>query len=173
MIKKIMIILSGLFLVVGLTGIFAPNALAGTGNEWCLTSTASKCINAWGGGPFVKLATGHLTGPNNDFTVVGAGGGNVTLRFSGNSSWADGQHCIGDAFNDPDRADTSLDICNGVDYGWGTLFTVGGSGCPIGYSWFHNNHWGGYLGPQDSNTNGSPFYLNKGTKFCYLSTSPE
>ena len=54
-----------------------------------------------------------------------------------------------------------------VILGYGTLFTVGNSGCPTGWVWFHNNHWGGYLAPFDPNTNGSPMILN-GSKTCYL-----
>ena len=173
--RRLALLAAGASVVLGASVVTAEAAHAGTGNEWCLTSVNTKCINAWGGGPFVKLYTGQGGGSNSDFTVVSAGSGNVVLRFTGNSSWADGKHCIGDAFNDPNHLDTSLDVCDTAtgDYGWGTLFTSGGSGCPIGFSWFHDNHGNGYLGPADSNTNGSPFYLNKPSKYCYLSTSPE
>jgi hypothetical protein len=32
--------------------------------------------------------------------------------------------------------------------------------------WFHDNHWNGYLGP-GRQANGSHFYLNKPTPYCF------
>jgi hypothetical protein len=93
--------------------------------------------------------------------------GKYHLGFSVSGAWA-GQ-CIGDAYNNSGDADVSLDGCGngtGGGSGWGTNFTVGTSGCPAGEMWFHNNHWNGYLGPGGS-ANGSHFYLNKPTPYCF------
>ena len=109
-------------------------------------------------------------GANSDFTSLGLSG-HIVLQFTGNSGWAG--RCIGDAYNDPTNPSVSLDDCGfSGSGGWGTLFTFGSSGCPSGYVWYKNVHWTGYLGPQDSNTNGSPFYLNQG-KTCFKAFPPQ
>lgn len=169
--NKLPILLSAVFVALGLAVIAPTAANAGTGHEWCMTASNSKCINAWSGGPFVKLYTGQGGGANSDFTVVQVSG-HVVLEFTGNSGWAG--TCIGDAYNDPTNPSTSLDNCGfSGSGGWGTLFDSGSSGCPSGYSWFKNVHWSHYLGPQDSNTNGSPFYLNKPSPTCYKAFAPQ
>jgi hypothetical protein len=143
--------------------------------EWCATTGGTACLNAWGGGPWVDdSTTGFESGDNHqNFFLSGvdnANGnatGNYQLGFAGSGSWA-GQ-CIGDAYNNSGDADVSLDGCGngtGGGSGWGTNFTVGTSGCPAGEMWFHNNHWNGYLGPGGS-ANGSHFYLNKPTPYCF------
>jgi hypothetical protein len=143
--------------------------------EWCTTTGGTACLNAWGGGPWVDDSTiGFESGDNHqNFFLSGVddANGNATgtyqLGFAGSGSWA-GQ-CIGDAYNNSGDADTSLDGCGngtGGGSGWGTNFTVGTSGCPAGEGWFHNNHWNGYLGPGGS-ANGSHFYLNKPTPYCF------
>jgi hypothetical protein len=171
--NKVMVILSTVFLMLGLGAIVttATPAMAGTGNEYCMTPVGAKCVNAWSGGPFIKLYTGQGGGANSDFTVWNTSDGNLAIQFTGNSGWAG--NCIGDAFNDSTRSDTSLDACalNGSGAGWGTRFTSGSSGCLPGYFWFKNNHWGGYLAPANSSTNGSPFLLT-GSKTCFLDWPP-
>lgn len=144
--------------------------------EWCATTGGTACPNAWGGGPWVNdSTTGFESGDNHqNFVLFGVDDtngnptGNYQLVFAGQgSSWI-GQ-CIGDASNNSGLADTSLDGCGngtGAGAGWGTLMTVGTSGCPAGEVWFHDNHWNGYLGPGGS-ANGSHFYLNKPTPYCY------
>jgi hypothetical protein len=155
----------------GLSGLPIPF----TQEEWCATTAGTACLNAWGGGPYVNdSTTGFESGDNHqNFFLSGvdnANGnatGNYQLGFAGSGSWA-GQ-CIGDASNNSGDADTSLDGCGnstGGGSGWGTNFTVGTSGCPAGEEWFHNNHWNGYLGPGGS-ANGSHFYLNKPTPYCF------
>jgi hypothetical protein len=142
--------------------------------EWCQNTVGTGCPNAWGGGPWVNDYTGGFEAgdTNQDFflsAVDNANGnatGNYQLVFAGSSSWA-GQ-CIGDAYNNSGYADTSLDGCGngtGGGSGWGTNFTIGTSGCSDGEGWFHNNHWNGYLA--GSGANGSHFYLNDQTKFCF------
>ena len=160
--------------VVGCGLSAAPTPI--TQEEWCETTAGIACPNAWSGGPWVNdSTTGFESGDNHqNFFLSGVdnANGNFTgtyqLVFAGSGSWA-GQ-CIGDAYNNSGDADTSLDGCgNGTNggSGWGTNFTVGTSGCPTGYMWFHNNHWNGYLGPPAGAVNGSHFYLNKPTPYCF------
>ena len=143
--------------------------------EWCATTDGTACLNAWGGGPWVDdSTTGFESGDNHqNFVLSGVdnANGNATgyyqLEFGGSGSWA-GQ-CVGDAYNNSADADTSLDGCGngtGGGSGWGTNMTMGTSGCPAGEVWFHDNHWNGYLGPGGS-ANGSHFYLNKPTPYCF------
>ena len=147
-----------------------------TEQQWCENTVGTGCLNAWGGGPWVDDYTG---GPetrdiNQEMFVVNENGntdgsGNNQIVFAGNDSW--GGQCIGDAYNNSGNADTSLDPCAfpafGQSAGWGTQMTVGTSGCPSGEEWFHDNHWNGYLGPVDGAVNGSHFYLNKPSKYCF------
>jgi hypothetical protein len=147
-----------------------------TEQQWCENTVGTGCLNAWSGGPWVNDYTG---GPetrdiNQEMFVVNENGntdgsGPIQIVFAGNDSW--GGHCIGDAQNDPNLADTSLDPCAfpafGQSAGWGTQMTMGTSGCPSGEGWFHDNHWNGYLGPVDGAVNGSHFYLNKPSKYCF------
>jgi hypothetical protein len=149
-----------------------------TQEQWCATTGGTACLNAWGGGPWVNdSTTGFESGDDNQNFFLsqeddanGNPTGNYQLVFGGiggSGSWA-GQ-CIGDAYNNSGDADTSLDGCgNGIagGAGWGTNMTVGTSGCPSGEVWFHDNHWNGYLGPGGS-ANGSHFYLNKPTPYCF------
>lgn len=147
-----------------------------TEQQWCENTVGTGCLNAWSGGPWINDYTG---GPetrdiNQEMFVVNENGntdgsGNNQIVFAGNDSW--GGQCIGDAYNDPTYADTSLDPCAFPAFnqsaGWGTQMTVGTSGCPSGEAWFHDNHWNGYLGPVGGAVNGSHFYLNKPTPYCF------
>jgi hypothetical protein len=132
-----------------------------------------SCLNAWGGGPFVNAYTGGTPNANDDFIIIGQQNGNVVLAFLPGSGIPWNGSCVGDAYNNSGNARVSLDPCgnNGQGAGWGTQFKQiqgnGSNGCPSGYSAFYNNHWGGYLGPQQSGVNGSPFYLNKPGKVCF------
>lgn len=130
------------------------------GLQWCYYSGKFACLNAWGGGPWVDTYTG---GPeDNDTNQMFS---TVTEGSYTDLSWTGGSgECIGDAYNSSSYADTSLDPCGS---GWGTNFTEGSSGCPQGDDWFYNSHWKGYLGPVANWTNGSHFYLNKPTPYCY------
>lgn len=170
---KAALLLATAGLLLGAGAGAATAAYAGTGNEWCITAGGAKCINAWSGGPFVKLYTGVGGGANSDFDLFSSGNGHVVLRFTGNSGWAG--NCVGDASNDPNQASTSLDQCDisGQHFGWGTLFDPASGSCPVNRVALRNVRWGGYLGPQDQNTNGSPFYLNKPTPWCFLLFPPE
>jgi len=174
----------GILMGVGVGPIIAAGACFDASNsatpfteqQWCENTVGTGCLNAWSGGPWVNDYTG---GPetrdiNQEMFLVNENGntngsGNNQIIFVGNDSW--GGQCIGDAYNDPTYADTSLDPCAfpyfGQSAGWGTQMTVGTSGCPSGEAWFHDNHWNGYLGPVGGAVNGSHFYLNKPSKYCF------
>src|SRR2546430_2430153 len=57
-------------------------------------------LNAWNGGPFVKVYH-SCADPNDRFTILFPGGNNVQLEFTGGGSW-DGS-CVGNAYNDPNN----------------------------------------------------------------------
>jgi hypothetical protein len=144
--------------------------LAGfAGEQWC-TNNDSVCPNAWGGGPFVNA---YIYGPdtsdnNGEFDLMyNDATGYYELVFMGNSNWSG--TCIGDAYNNSGRADVSLDPCGTAsgNQGWGTNLAIGTSGCPSGDAWFYDYRWNGYLGPKDNPANGSPFYLNKPSPYCF------
>jgi hypothetical protein len=132
-----------------------------------------SCLNAWNGGPYVNAYTGGTSNANDDFDVFQEPDGNVYIAFLPGSGIPWNGDCVGDAGNVSGNARVSLDPCgtNGQGAGWGTQFEWiqgnGSNGCPSGSSAFYNIHWGGYLGPQQSGVNGSPFYLNKPGKVCF------
>jgi len=145
-----------------------------TEEQWCDYNT--HCLNAWGGGPWVNDYTGGVEtrDPYQNFIVVnengnanGSGYSQIMFAAAGNS-WS--YDCIGDAYNNPGYADTSLDGCGSASggQGWGTNMTVGTSGCPSGEAWFYDAHWGGYLAGDGAN--GSHFYLNDQSKVCFSVT---
>ena len=145
-----------------------------TQTQWCENTAGTACLNAWGGGPWVDDYTaGPETKDNNQYFFLvnengnSNGSGYDQLMFVGRTSW--GGQCIGDAYNDSSHADTSLDPCGSASggQGWGTNLTEGTSGCPSGESWFYDAHWRGYLGPPAGAVNGSHFYLNKPTPYCF------
>lgn len=119
-------------------------------------------LNAWNGGPAVKVYH-SCADPNDRFTILFPGGGNVQLEFTGVNS--NSNKCIGDTNNDAGNASTGLTGCSPA--GWGTLFTEQTSGCGSGQLAFRNNHWNGYLGPPNPYSDGSEFYLNNFGFFCF------
>jgi len=149
--------LAGVFSVYQFAGNnLSPVYAAAQLNQWCAGSS-NLCLNAWGGGPLVKVYSPGVT--NNNFQVVGSG--YDQLEF------ANTNYCIADNNNNPSDAKAALSsICsdNPDVAGWGVNFTSGF--CSGGGVWFHNNHWNGYLGPATS-SNGSQFYLNKPTPWCF------
>lgn len=136
--------------------------------QFCYYNGGFACLNAWGGGPWVNVYTGgpSSTDKNADFQLSFYNG-YTEIKFNGGGSW--NGKCIGDAYNDPGYADTSLDTCGSASStaGWGTYFTTGTSGCPNNESWFYNVHWKGYLGPPNNWVNGSHFYLNNKGYACF------
>lgn len=156
------VLVGALLLAIGtvlVTGISEASASAPSGFEYCL---GYDCLNSWNGGPWVNVYTGGTGTPNNYFTVFCTATGNCTIKDTGGNAWAG--HCIGDAYNDPNNASTSLDVCGS---GWGTNFKAVDSGCSITSLAFYNVHWKGYLGPPSGAVNGSHWYLNKTQKYCF------
>ena len=133
-----------------------------------------QCLNAWGGGPWVKVYTGGANSVNNNFGVqtwTGLPGNPVQIDFEGTGSGT-GQgwqfDCVGDAYNETGKADTSLDPCGldgGAAAGWGTLFNE--SSCGNGGYEFYNLHWKAYLAPPSHAVNGSEWYLNTKAAYCF------
>lgn len=138
------------------TGI--PEAAAASGTQFCYHSgSKAACLNAWGGGPWVNTYTGGPNTQNNDFTISVS-----EIKDTGGNAWSG--DCIGDAHNSASYADVSLDPCG---TGVGTQFIVSTSGCESNQVSFYNIQWNGYLGPVDNWVNGSHFYLNKPTPYCF------
>ncbi len=132
--------------------------------EWCYYDGGYACLNAWGGGPFVNAyADGPETSDNHqDFILLdNEATGYYELAYVGSGGYAG--ECIGDAYNNPNDADVSLDACGTAsgNQGWGTNMDWGTNGCPAGEVWVYDYHWNGYLGPPNNYVNGSHFYLNK------------
>lgn len=133
--------------------------------QWCHYSGEFACLNAWGGGPWVRTYTGgpETRDTNQDFALLdNQATGYYEVEYVGsNTSWAG--KCLGDAYNLSGRADVSLDPCGTAsgNQGWGTNMTYGTNGCPSGELWVYDYHWNGYLGPPANWVNGSPWYLNK------------
>jgi hypothetical protein len=149
-----------------------PAASAASGQQFCYIPQGEggphACLNSWGGGPWVNVSTNDNT-QNNDFTIVNEPNGNIELKDTGGNGWSG--HCIGDAYNESGKADTSLDACgtNGNGAGWGTQFEyISGGSCGEGEVSFYNVHWHDYLGPPSGWVNGSHFYLNKPGQICFL-----
>ena len=153
-------------------------AAAPSGNQFCYynNGTGWVCPNAWGGGPWVNLSTNNNT-QNNDFTIIYESDGYVELQDTGDNAWSG--KCIGDAYNESGDAEASLDPCGGggASAGWGTQFildpmcvaNIGGGTLALGYG-FESSHWpNGWLGPAGS-ANGSHFYLNKPSEYCYAAS---
>jgi hypothetical protein len=144
--------------------------LAGfVGEQWC-TNNDNVCPNAWGGGPFVNAYTQgvELSDSHSEFDLMyNDATGYYELVYMGSGSWAG--RCIGDAYNDSGLAYVSLDSCGTAsgNQGWGTNLDIGTSGCPSGEAWFYDYRWNGYLGPIDNPGNGSHFYLNKPSPYCF------
>jgi len=169
--KRIMLALASIAMLFGVGIATTGTAHASVWDgQWCSTGL-SGCINAWGGGPFVKQYNG-VNVKNNNFSLFQQSPTvYYSLKFFGGGTY--NGKCIGDANNDQNDARAYLDSCGtgGTGEGWGVNFTTGQSGCPTGYSWFHNVHWGGYLGPAGTG-NGSQYYLNKPGKVCFAALGP-
>lgn len=157
-----------------IAGVSAPSAV-GSGFQYQYSNGGYAFINAWNGGPWVKVFNDYAV--NNDFTVIQdtQSGYQMIKRTNGTG----GNACIGDANNVANDARASLDSCGspaGVGNGWGTDFLIAsGAPCPAGTWWFRNTHWSGvdgaFLGPANNFSNGSNFYLNKPVAaYCFIRT---
>lgn len=165
-IKLFAVMLAALIIPLAAGLAVASPAYAGGGDIYCYQDNGvNACLNAWGGGPWVKVNTNnHVV--NDDFVLhYESGTGEYYLQFEGGGSW--NGMCIGDAYNESYQSTTSLDPCPGANGGggWGTNFYAYSSGCPSGEIAFQNVHWSSkdgtavYLGPPNNYTNGSIFSL--------------
>src|SRR5882672_10244729 len=137
--------------------------LAYSGNEWCAKNSFGTrgCLNAWNGGPWVRILA-HTGAANTYFSLIQDGTGNSYFKFTGPGVW--NNHCIGDAYNDPNQEHlASLDPCG---KGWGTYFNAYKS-CDNYTGWtFKNVHSGKFLS-LGSFSNGANVYLDSSTQTCW------
>lgn len=117
------------------------------GNVWA-------CLNAWNGGPWVRVYENVGT-TNNNFEIMETPNNFWVIQYFGKGNPNGG--CVGDAYNQSGRADASLDPCGS---GWGTNFILVPNPPGGGKFAFYNNHWRGWLCPSNNYNNGTPFYLN-------------
>jgi hypothetical protein len=164
--KRIALILAAALLPMGVVlAIGVPAAQAQSGYTYCGEIT-TVCINAWGGGPWVKVYNGD-DAVNDDFTGI-VNGSYIQLEDTDGGAW--NNTCIGDAYNESGYADTSLDPCSSSSgAGWGTLMTAYGASVCGGSDLvaFKDKHWGGWLSPSGF-SNGDLFYLNTSQPYCFF-----
>lgn len=140
-----------------------PRPAAVSEQQYCYHPGRYACLNAWGGGPAVNTYTGGVDNNdfNQEFNEISNSAGGIDLQYVGGGP--NNGKCIGDLGNSSTVAKAGLVPCGS---GWGTNFSVEHN-CPNNNLAFKNAHWGGYLGPVDNWTNGSPFYLNKAGAFTW------
>jgi hypothetical protein len=165
--------LTGVSATVSAFACTAGTAAGLTVEEWCYDNGGYACLNAWGGGPFVNAYTGgpETRDTNAEFTLIHNSATDYgEIEFIGDGSYSD--DCIGDSNNNPDLADAGLVACGTAsgNGGWGTNLAEGTNGCPSGEMYFFDSHWSGYLGPANNYVNGSQFFLNKPTPYCFAVT---
>ena len=148
------------------TGTTEASAATPPPYQYCVLPITG-CLNAWGGGPYVKVeTTSDPNIQNNRFQVFPVGNGNYQIVFVGGGRY--NGDCIGDEGNVSGNATAGLVVCNThTAAGWGTIFRDRSNLCTTGYSAYYNSHWKGYLGPVDGYVNGSNFYLNKPNLVCF------
>jgi hypothetical protein len=161
--RKILYILAALFAAAGLA-IPAAAAHAQGSEQFCIES-ADWCLDAWNGGPQVNVYNSN-GGANTVFSEIGnSNPAYVNMEFTGNG--VDGG-CIGDLGNNSSVARAGLvGGCGTSGIGWGGNFGVQFCAANTGVE-FYDVHWGGWLGPQNSNGNGTAFYLNKPNPYCFI-----
>jgi hypothetical protein len=163
--KKIAAIAGALTLAAGMALSLSQTAEAASGNQFCSVGP-EVCINAYQYGPWVKVWTSRGSTAN-DFTLgYDSTLGVYYLRFTGGGTW--NNYCIGDANNDPNDARTAMGACpsGSNSGGWGTNFYLDLSDCGSGAEAFQNKHFNGYMSPSGF-SNGSQYYLNAGSPFCF------
>ena len=163
---RILAILGAFTLAIGF-GIGSGQAAFAVGPvaQYCATSSGG-CMNAWNEGPYVNAyAATHV---NNNFSAFANPDGYETIEYLG-----PGPHihqCISDYGDSSTDARAGLSgYCDSGDISWGANFTV--QGCGNNTYAFRNVHWNGWLTP-NSNSNGSPFYLNIATRTRYHILGP-
>jgi hypothetical protein len=158
---RILAILGVLTLAMGFGIASGGAAFASTPNQYCTQFDA--CLNAWNGGPYVNAY--HENVINNNFYVFKNSQGYWNIEYVGDGNYKN--QCIGDYGNGSGDARAGLygDCASGV-IAYGANFRL--ATCPdgLGYA-FEDVHWtDGWLTP-NSNSAGSPFYLNSATVTCY------
>jgi len=147
--------------IVTATGLsFVATSGVASASQYCYIG--DYCLNAWGGGPDVKVYT---IGVNNNNFGLAANGSAWNIKYQGGGAY--NGYCISDYGNDSGNARAELISCGGgAGTPWGANFDLlnCNSGGYLGYV-FNNIHWGAYLGPVSA-TVGQPFYLNKPTGWC-------
>jgi hypothetical protein len=144
-------------------------ASAATYQVYCSipNGTTFACLNAWAGGPDVKVEESDSSAiQNNHFQVLAEGNDTYQIQFVGGGAY--NNDCIGDEGDTSGNAAAGLVPCNTMQSGpgWGTIFEETSSTCGALIA-FHNRHWNGYLGPIDGYVTGSRFYLNKPSPVCF------
>jgi hypothetical protein len=132
----------------------------------------SACLNAWNGGPTVKIYSPGVA--NNYFYIylyLNYGNGNEAYSLEATIiGGAYNGYCIGDDGNSPGNASVGLVPCwnaIGGTGGWGINFKIDNADCPLGEMAFYNIHWRGYIDPPNSYSNGTEWYLNKPIPYCF------
>jgi hypothetical protein len=122
-------------------------------------------VKTYTGGPETSDTNQYFTVFQND-----AIGGYTEVGFIGDSSYSG--DCIGDSNNNPNLANAGLVSCGTAsgNEGWGTKIVYGTTGCPSGEYYLFGQHWDGYVGPPDGYVNGSDFFLNEPTPYCFAVT---
>lgn len=162
----------GTFLVVVLAtlGIVLPAtaAFADSGPiQACIGTVTPWCLDAWNGGPLIKVY-GTNGGQNTVFdTITNQNQTQFTQIEFDPGGILQGQ-CIGDVGNNPNDARSGFVTgCGGSGIGWGGNWGVQNCASNQGVE-FWNAHWNGWLGPENANGNGTQFYNNKPTPYCFL-----
>jgi hypothetical protein len=163
---RILAILGAFTLAIGF-GIGSGQAAYAVGPVAQYCDSGGYCMNAWNEGPYISAYT--ETHVNNNFSAFKNRDGYETIEYLGPGPY---QHqCIGDYGNNPNDAHAALyGFCDSGQIAWGANFTV--VGCGNNTYAFKDVHWkGGYLTP-NSNSDGSPFFLNSATPTCYRVLGP-
>jgi hypothetical protein len=132
-----------------------------TYEQFCIEA-ADWCLDAWNGGPAVNVYSSN-GGANTLFSdITNSNPSYANFEFEGNGE------CIGDYGNSPSDARAGLvGGCGTSGIGWGgnfgTQFCANNTGIEM-----YNVHNQGWLGPQNSNGNGTAFYLNKPNPYCFI-----
>jgi hypothetical protein len=163
---RILAILGVFTLAIGF-GIGSEQAAFAVGPAAQYCDGGGYCMNAWNEGPYIEAYTENHV--NNNFSAFANPDGYETIEYLGPGP--DNQECIGDYGNSESDARAGLyGFCNSGQIAWGAnfyLISCGENNNGITTWAFENVHWpDGYLTP-NSNSDGSPFYLNSATRTCY------
>jgi len=133
-------------------------------------SGGQACLNAWNGGPAVKVYQPSQS-PNSGFEwITAADSRYVNVLYTNNLG---NPLCVGDLNNDPGDAHAGLVNCGAGALGWGANFekwpcvdSRGISGVSFRSAHWSNGSNGAWLGPNGT-TNGSWFFNNKPSQYCF------